>query len=90
MYTVGNLNKDAIDEHIIEVTDKGFIVAVPYCNERNIPKGFFQLLLDAVTDRNRDNLPVVMMAHTTVKGCDYKGHDNATEYVVGGIDSLDI
>lgn len=90
VHTIGTLNKDAIEEHIIEVEGKGFVVAVPYCNERNIPEGFFNALMDAVKERNTENLPVVMTAHTTVKGCDFAGHDNASEYVVGGIDSLDI
>jgi len=31
-----------------------------------------------------------MAAHTTVKGCDFLGHDQGTEYVVGGIDSIDL
>jgi exonuclease SbcD len=31
-----------------------------------------------------------MMAHTTVRGCDFAGHDNASEYTVGGIDSYDL
>lgn len=31
-----------------------------------------------------------MTAHTTVKGCDFTGHDHATEYTVGGIDSLEL
>ena len=90
VHTVGNLDKDAMEEHIIEVEGKGFIIAVPYCNERNIPEGFFSSLMDAVKERNINNLPVLMTAHTTVKGCDFTGHDNATEYVVGGIDTLDI
>lgn len=98
VFAIGNLNKDVMDEHIIEVPGKGFIVAVPYCHERNIPEGFFSSLMDAVKERNTENLPVVLTAHTTVKGCDYKGHDSvllrssdsADEYVVGGIDSLDI
>lgn len=90
VHTIGNLNKEAIEEHIIEVAGKGFIVAVPYCNERNIPEDFFNSLMDAVKERNPDNLPVVMTAHATINGCDFKGHDNATEYVVGGIDSMDI
>lgn len=90
VHTIGNLSKDALDEHIIEVPGKGFIVAVPYCNERNIPDGFFSSLLSRVEQRNTDLLPVVMTAHTTVRGCDYTGHDNATDYMVGGIDSLDI
>lgn len=90
VHTIGNLNKEAIDEHIIEVPGKGFIVAVPYCNERNVPEGFFASLMDVVKERNTDGLPIVMTAHTTVKGCDFVGHDNATEYVVGGIDTMDI
>lgn len=90
VHTIGNLNKDALDEHIIEVPGKGFIVAVPYCNERNIPDNFFASLLERVEQRNTDLLPVVLTAHTTVRGCDYTGHDNATDYMVGGIDSLEI
>lgn len=90
VYTVGNLSKDDIEEHIIELEGKGFIIAVPYCNERNMPKGLFQKLLDIVNEKNIDNLPVAMMAHTTVRGCNFAGHDNASEYAVGGIDSYDL
>ena len=90
VYAIGQLEKEDLDEHIIEVSGKGWIVAVPYANERNIPEGFFQQLLDRVAERNTKNLPVVMTAHTTVKGCDFTGHDHATEYTVGGIDSLEL
>ena len=31
-----------------------------------------------------------MTAHTTVRGCDFAGHENASEYTVGGIDSYDL
>lgn len=78
------------DEFVVEIPGKGFIVAVPYVNERNIPDGFFQQLLDYAAERNTDSLPVIMSAHTTIQGCDFSGHDNSTEYVVGGIDSLDV
>ena len=84
VYAIGQLEKEDLDEHIIEVSGKGWIVAVPYANERNIPEGFFQQLLDRVAEKNTENLPVVMTAHTTVKGCDFTGHDHATEYTVGG------
>lgn len=90
VHTVGTLNKEDIDEHIIEISDKGFIVAVPYCHERNIPDNFFQSIMDVVRERNSGNLPVVLTAHTTVKGCDFSGHDNSSEFMVGGIDSLDL
>lgn len=90
VYAIGQLEKNHLDEHIIEVAGQGYIVAVPYANERNIPEGFFQQLLDRVAERNVENLPVVMTAHTTVKGCDFRGHDHATELTVGGIDSLEL
>ena len=78
------------DEHIIEIPGKGFVVAVPYAYERIIPEGFFQRLLDKVAERNSEGLPVIMSAHTTVKGCDFTGHDNASEFSVGGIDTFEL
>ena len=90
VYAIGQIEKDDLDEHIIEVPGKGWVVAVPYANERNIPEGFFQQLLDRVGERNIENLPIVMTAHTTVRGCDFAGHAHATEYTVGGIDSLEL
>ena len=90
VYAIGQLEKDDLDEHIIEMPGKGYIVAIPYANERNIPEGFFQQLLDRVAEKNAEDLPVVMTAHTTVKGCDFTGHDHATEFTVGGIDSLEL
>lgn len=90
VYTVGTIDASQKEELVVEVPGKGYIIAVPYVNERNMPKGFFQELLDIVEERNADNLPVVMMAHTTVRGCDFAGHDNASEYAVGGIDSYDL
>lgn len=90
VYTIGCIDASQKEELVVEVPGKGYIIAVPYVNERNMPKGFFQELLDIVEERNADNLPVVMMAHTTVRGCDFAGHDNASEYAVGGIDSYDL
>jgi len=87
---IGNLDKDSADEHIIQIPARGYIVAIPYVHERNIPDGYFQQLLDTVKERNTEGLPVVMMAHTTVRGCDFSGHDHSSEYSVGGIDSIDI
>ena len=90
VYAIGLLEKDHLDNHIIEVPGKGFILAIPYVNEQMLPKGFYQQLLDRVAERNTEGLPVIMTAHTTVKGCDFLGHDQATEYYVGGIDSIDL
>ena len=52
-----------------------------------MPKDLFIQLQSMVEERNSESLPVVMMAHTTLSGCDFSGHDNATERTVGGIDS---
>ena len=90
IHVIGNINKNTLEEHIIPVGDKGYVVAVPYANERNIPVDFFQQLLDLVAARNTAGLPVVMTAHTTVKGCDFSGHTTLLETTIGGIDSCDI
>ena len=90
VYTVGSVDANQKEDLIIEVPGKGYVIAVPYANERNMPKGLFQELLDIANEKNTDNLPVVMMAHTTIRGCDFSGHENGTEYAVGGIDSYDL
>lgn len=89
VHAIGNVSKDSPRSHIIEIPGKGYIVAMPYAYERNIPEGFFQQLLDEAAAINQENLPVVMTAHLTLRGCDYTGHDNATEYTVGGIDTYE-
>lgn len=90
VHVIGNIDKDATDEHIIEIPGKGFVVAIPYVHYRNMPQDFVQQALNRVDERNNTELPVVLTAHTTVSGCDFSGHDQATEYIVGGIDALDI
>ena len=87
VYTIGSVDANNKEDLIIEIPGQGYVIAVPYVNERNMPDGFFQDLLDIVAERNKANLPIVMTAHTTVSGCDFAGHENASEYVVGGIDS---
>lgn len=90
VHVIGNIEKENPDGHIIEIPGKGTIVAVPYSHGRNIPEGYFQKLLDIAMERNRHGLPVIMAAHTTVRGCNASGHDNANEYTVGGIDYLEL
>ena len=90
IHTIGILDKEAPDSHIIEIPDKGYVVAVPYCYEHNIPDGFFQDLLDNVGRRNTRQLPVILSAHTTVQGCDFSGHEQASEFSVGGIDTYTV
>ncbi len=85
---IGHIDTEHPENHIVEIDSKGYVIAVPYAYERLIPKDFFVSLQRIVAERNTKGLPVVMTAHTTVTGCDFKGHDNATERMVGGIDSI--
>jgi len=76
---------DNYDHNIIEIPGKAFVVAVPYVNDRFMSPGAWQGILNAVAERNRSNLPVVMMAHLTVAGASWGGHDTYENYV-GGIE----
>ena len=71
-----------LDKHIIRIGDKGFVIAIPDINERY--NDVFGLTQQRVAELNTTNLPVVMMGHLSVMGCDTMGHklDHATE--VGG------
>jgi exonuclease SbcD len=71
---------------MVEVPGKGYVLAVPYAYRRNIPDGFFQDLIDNV----KSNLPIVLMAHTTVKGADFTGHDTKYDDQIGGIDYVEV
>lgn len=90
VHMIGFLDKENSESHIVEVPGKGYIVAVPYINERSLPEGFYQELLDAVAERNTAGLPVVLSAHLTVSGSDFRGHEDVRDFTVGGIDSIEI
>ena len=87
---VGVVRAENLDEHIFEIEGKGWVIAVPYANERFIPDGFFEDVLKKVAERNTDSLPVVMMAHTTVCGADFTGHERPEQSMIGGIEGVDI
>ena len=90
VYTIGCLDREHPENHIISLPGKGHIIAMPYCYERLLPEGLFQQLIDLASERNPNQLPIILMAHTTVNGCDFTGHKDANERNVGGIDSLSL
>ncbi|MCH5327228.1 MAG: exonuclease SbcCD subunit D, partial [Duncaniella sp.] len=87
---LGVLRPENPEEHILEIEGKGWVVAVPYANERFISDGFFEDLLNKVEERNSANLPVVMMAHTTVCGADFSGHERPEQSFIGGIEGVEV
>lgn len=90
VYMIGQADKENPEAQTVEVPGKGYIVAVPYMSDRKVPEGFYQGLLDAVKEKNPNGLPVVLSAHLTVSGSDFRGHDDARDYMVGGIDSIEL
>lgn len=60
------------DPHIIKL-NSGYIIALPYMASYRAE--MVQQLLDRVALMNTAGLPVVMMAHQAVEGCDLSGHD---------------
>lgn len=87
------------DDFIVEVADKGFVAAVPYFHSSNYPlatpdtdrtqrpSAFYKKLLDEIEKRNQRALPVAVMAHLAVDGCDIRGHENQ---IIGGMDKAEI
>lgn len=90
VHSIGLLNKVCPESHIVRLAGKGYIIALPYCYERNMPDGFVQGLLDNVAAENTSHLPVVMMAHTTLENADLTGHATGGNTPVGGIDTMSI
>ncbi len=92
-----------LDDHIIELKEKGFVVAVPYVYPQNLPAAaegeerhaaFFRSLLHSVAQRNTQQLPVVLMAHLTAccsdTHCDVTGHHFDTDEELGGLQYVDL
>lgn len=88
-----------LEHHIIKVSDKGIIAAVPFAYPSSFPnvttealpadqrqQAYFQALLNRANSKNiHQELPVVLMAHLTVNSCDITGHDRLVM-----MDSVDV
>jgi len=90
VHMIGAINKADPGSQIVELPGKGYVIAVPYSSERRIPEGFWQGLLDEVASRNDAGLPIIMTAHLTVSGSDFRGHEDVRERTVGGIESIEL
>lgn len=88
VYSVGTVPADNIDELIFEIPNKGFVIAVPYVHARNMPEDLYKKLVDRCEELNVGGLPIIMMAHTSVSGAHFNGHDHSNEVTIGGIDCV--
>ena len=88
---VGSIDYDAESDrynparNIIEIDGRGFVAAIPYVNKRH--SAIFSTTLNAVAERNANGIPVVLMGHLAVEGCDITGHD---PHLVGGMETQTI
>lgn len=91
IHTIGTIDKTHPENHIIPINGNGFVIALPYASDRNIPEGFYDLMEEKVNEQNPNGLPIVMMAHTTVKNADFRGHRSSNDdTVIGGIESVSL
>ena len=90
-----------LDRHIIKVSDKGIVAAVPFAYPSSFPKVseentdtaqrqrlYFEALLQRVKDMNSEGLPVALMAHLAVNNSDFTGHDRNMVMECVEIDAL--
>ena len=82
--------------NIIEIPEKGYVVAIPYINRAFMPRDekdgsqeklFFNNIAAKITEIDKQELPVILMAHLTVDGSDLTGHRQS---ILGNINSVGI
>lgn len=90
VHMIGKFDKDNLESHIIEIPGKGYVIALPFTNDRFLPANIYQQLIDLANGKNADNLPVVLSAHTAISGMDFAGHEDVSDKRVGGVDVVDV
>ena len=90
VHTIGRLYRDDPMRHVIEIPNVGFVVAIPYTIERYMPTNYVPDLLQQVAENNSQNLPIVLMMHTTILGSDITGHSDQEAMVIGTIEGIDV
>lgn len=80
-----------IDKHILEIPGKGWIAAIPYIPDYQ--SDLYNAVLSEIRTRNTQNLPVILMGHTTIGNAVFTAHESVSfngRDIVGGINSMDI
>lgn len=88
VHVLGTRHQD-LHDHIIPLGDKGTIVAVPYISPLNYPSDITDFYNDLHSLVPTDK-PAVLMAHTTIQGCDIRGHKSLflDTDIIGGIECV--
>ena len=86
VHMIGKVDMENLQNNIISIPGKGWVVAVPYTNERFLDDEFYQRLQEAVKERAADGLPVVYVGHAAIEKFDFTGHSNMSGRFIGGIE----
>lgn len=87
---VGKVDMENLSSNIISLPDKGWIVAVPYTNDRFLTYEFYKDLEQTTKEITGEKLPIVYVGHAAINGCNFQGHDIMNGRFVGGIESTNI
>lgn len=91
IYTFGTILKEEEDmkNMILEFPGIAKVAAVPFFPERFMPEDYFKRLCSIASEKPFDSaLPLILMAHTTVEGCDPHGHNDIDEKYIGGVAAI--
>lgn len=83
---IGKADIEGIKSNIIEIPGKGWIVAVPYTNERFLNDTFYSRLEETAKEVCGNIFPVVYAGHAAISGCDFSGHNMMNNRFIGGIE----
>ena len=87
---VGKIDMASPANNIIELPQKGWIVAIPYTNERFLDENFYTKLEEATKEVTQEILPIVYVGHAAITGCDFAGHNVMNNRFIGGIEYTSI
>lgn len=91
VFMIGSIIKESdLEDYIIEVPGKGFVVAVPFAADRYMPEDVFIKLSEKVKERNIAHLPVMLTAHIAASKADWRGHDSSSDTNIGGLNCQEI
>ena len=90
VHMIGKVDLEKLENNIFPVKDKGWVVAVPYTNDRFLNNGFYASLEDTVKALTGESLPIVYVGHAAIKGRDYTGHQMQNDRFIGGIECTGI
>ena len=80
-----------LDKHILEIPGKGWIAAIPYIPDYQ--NDLYNIVLKEIREKHTENLPVILMGHTTIGNAVFTAHESTTfngRDIVGGINSMSL